>query len=175
MILAGSYKTQSGTSWSKADSAVDLAAATGLSAAPYSVPKQFPLAALAGHAVFEITRIGKLLRSRLQWWTNLDVSRDRLWGTDIGGTDIADVPARSQLQATQDAMVALPRDLRDALTLVCVDGLSYRQAADQLGIPVAALNSRLARARAILAEELGLLPRQQELDCRRTDEGKPPA
>ncbi|WP_162937659.1 RNA polymerase sigma factor [Indioceanicola profundi] len=137
-----------------------MTAATGLSAAPYSVPKLFPLAALAGHAIFEITRIGKLLISRLQRWMDPDVARERLWGTDIVGTDIADVPARSQLQATQDAMIALPRDLRDALTLVCVDGLSYRQAADQLGIPVAALNSRVARARAILAEELGLLPRQ---------------
>lgn len=78
---------------------------------------------------------------------------------DIVGEDGEDtIAVRSQLRAVQKAMAELPPDLREALVLVTIEGMSYRDAADRLGVPVACLNSRIARARAVLAETAGLLP-----------------
>jgi RNA polymerase sigma-70 factor (ECF subfamily) len=48
----------------------------------------------------------------------------------------------------------LPEEQRVAIGLVCVDGMSYRDAANALGVPVGTLTSRLFRARAALAEAL---------------------
>ena len=50
-----------------------------------------------------------------------------------------------------EAMRALPEDQRALLTLVAVDGLSYREAAELLDIPIGTVMSRLSRARATLA------------------------
>lgn len=49
------------------------------------------------------------------------------------------------------AMRALPEDQRALLSLVAVDGLSYREAAELLDIPIGTVMSRLSRARATLA------------------------
>lgn len=46
----------------------------------------------------------------------------------------------------------LPAEQREALALVVVEGLSYRQAADSLEIRIGTLTSRIARARETLAE-----------------------
>lgn len=48
------------------------------------------------------------------------------------------------------AFAALPRDQRIVLRLVAMDGLSYREAAALLDIPVGTVMSRLSRARAAL-------------------------
>lgn len=50
-----------------------------------------------------------------------------------------------------EAMRALPKDQRALLSLVAVDGLSYREAAELLDIPIGTVMSRLSRARATLA------------------------
>uniref|UniRef100_UPI00313A8BC2 sigma factor-like helix-turn-helix DNA-binding protein n=1 Tax=Inquilinus sp. OTU3971 TaxID=3043855 RepID=UPI00313A8BC2 len=47
---------------------------------------------------------------------------------------------------------------REVLFLVCVEDLSYREAADVLGIPIGTVMSRLARARKNLAEAAGMNP-----------------
>ena len=52
--------------------------------------------------------------------------------------------------AVHSAMARLPEDQRSALMLVLVEGLSYREAAQALGIPEGTLTSRLARGRAAL-------------------------
>ena len=59
------------------------------------------------------------------------------------------------LQDVNAAMQALPADQRQAVALVLVDGLSYRQAADILEIPIGTLTSRIARAREALAAAMG--------------------
>jgi len=53
------------------------------------------------------------------------------------------------------AIAALPPDFRDALVAIDVVGLSYREAARALRVPEGTVTSRLARARAQVAEALG--------------------
>jgi RNA polymerase sigma-70 factor, ECF subfamily len=53
------------------------------------------------------------------------------------------------------AMRKLPNEQREAVALVCVEGLAYREAADTLGVPVGTLTSRLARGREALQTMLG--------------------
>lgn len=59
------------------------------------------------------------------------------------------------LTALTGALQSLPVDQREAVALVLINGASYREAADALGIPVGTLTSRVARARANLAAALG--------------------
>jgi RNA polymerase sigma-70 factor (ECF subfamily) len=63
---------------------------------------------------------------------------------------------RLMLQSVQLAMKALPEDQRAVLHLVCVEGLSYAETAQKLGIPQGTVMSRLSRARRTLAEKLGI-------------------
>jgi RNA polymerase sigma-70 factor (ECF subfamily) len=61
------------------------------------------------------------------------------------------------------ALEALPRNYRQAVELVDVSELSYREAADVLGIPVGTVMSRLSRARRRLRNSLtrhGILPKR---------------
>ena len=58
-------------------------------------------------------------------------------------------------QDTAKALQALPVKQRQAVALVLVDGLSYREAADILEIPIGTLTSRIARAREALMTALG--------------------
>jgi RNA polymerase sigma-70 factor (ECF subfamily) len=53
------------------------------------------------------------------------------------------------------AMLSLPEEQRLAISLVLVEGLSYREAADIMEVPVGTLTSRLSRGRETLAELLG--------------------
>lgn len=70
-----------------------------------------------------------------------------------GGEDAA----QSKLEAKEvhTAMQALPEEQREAVVLVCVEGLAYREAADVLGVPIGTLTSRLARGREALQRMLG--------------------
>jgi RNA polymerase sigma-70 factor (ECF subfamily) len=62
--------------------------------------------------------------------------------------------ARLTIAALRRALQALPEEQREAVGLVLIDGASYREAADILGIPIGTLTSRLARARENLASVL---------------------
>lgn len=59
-------------------------------------------------------------------------------------------PERLALAETARAMQRLPLDQREALLLVAVEGMSYREAASVLAVPVGTLMSRLGRARVEL-------------------------
>jgi len=52
------------------------------------------------------------------------------------------------------ALQALPDDQRSVVVLVCVDGLSYADAALELDVPIGTVMSRLARARTKLQRAL---------------------
>lgn len=53
------------------------------------------------------------------------------------------------------AMDRLPSEQRDAIALVLVEGLAYKEAAAVLDIPMGTLTSRLVRGREALMRELG--------------------
>jgi len=55
----------------------------------------------------------------------------------------------------QAAMAQLPEDQRVAVSLVLVEGLPYKEAAEVLEIPMGTLTSRLARGREALQALLG--------------------
>lgn len=74
---------------------------------------------------------------------------------ESGECDPRDRAALHQsLKLTTDAMRQLPREMCRALTMVAVDGLSYEEAASELGVPVGTVRSRVSRARAALRERL---------------------
>ncbi|WP_410217059.1 sigma-70 family RNA polymerase sigma factor [Paracoccus sp. (in: a-proteobacteria)] len=101
----------------------------------------------------------------------IDVTRQRTKGTrvdlvenpDILSADgVAVTEMRLMLQATQAAIVRLPVDQAEVLTLVCIDGLSHAEAAEVLGVPKGTVMSRLSRARVALADALGI---KRNLPC----------
>jgi RNA polymerase sigma-70 factor, ECF subfamily len=57
------------------------------------------------------------------------------------------VETRSELAHAQKAMAALPDEQRIVLALVVIDGRSYREVADILGLPMGTVMSRVSRAR----------------------------
>jgi RNA polymerase sigma-70 factor (ECF subfamily) len=59
------------------------------------------------------------------------------------------------LWSVSEAMSKLPEDQRLAIALVLVEGMSYKEAAAVLEIPIGTLTSRLARGRTALAAALG--------------------
>lgn len=60
--------------------------------------------------------------------------------------------SRVALSQVSRRLDRLPDDQRAVLLLVCVEGLSYREAADALDLPLGTVMSRLYRARAALTE-----------------------
>ena len=60
--------------------------------------------------------------------------------------------AKLMLADAAAALQKLPVEQREALALVAIEGLSYRDAADILQIPIGTLTSRIARARDALAQ-----------------------
>ena len=69
--------------------------------------------------------------------------------TTIDGVRAAE--ASVTLAAVRRQIEALPPEQRAVLLLVCVEGQTYREAAEILGTPVGTVMSRLARARAALS------------------------
>jgi RNA polymerase sigma-70 factor, ECF subfamily len=62
----------------------------------------------------------------------------------------ASIERESELLSVQAAMARLPEDQRAAVSLVLIEGLPYKEAADVLEIPIGTLTSRLARGREAL-------------------------
>lgn len=81
------------------------------------------------------------------------VPLDEVPGLDAGGA--GDPENRLMLQRTREAMAALPEEQRVVLSLVAVEGRTYAETAEILGIPIGTVMSRLSRARAGLAVLLG--------------------
>ncbi len=57
------------------------------------------------------------------------------------------------LQEVNAAMAKLPDVQRVIMSLVAVEGYTYKETAEILGLPIGTIMSRLSRARAALAEE----------------------
>lgn len=74
---------------------------------------------------------------------------------NISGSDGRNVTeGKLDLERVSRDITRLPRDQQVLIGLVCVDGLSYREAAEALGIPIGTVMSRLSRARKALGQAL---------------------
>lgn len=72
----------------------------------------------------------------------------------------ADDPSAAAIQSDErgkirDAVYNLPEMFREVVCIVQLDGLSYREAADVLGIPVGTVKSRMNSAFQLLRQKLG--------------------
>jgi len=76
-------------------------------------------------------------------------------GEHVGHAGDRDVEAHVMLSDVDRAMRSLPDEQREAIALVLVEGLSYKEAAEVLDIPMGTLTSRLVRGRGALIELLG--------------------
>ncbi|WP_420472393.1 RNA polymerase sigma factor [Brevundimonas sp. FT23042] len=121
--------------------------------------------ALAARAKF---RVG----TRLDSWAftimrriAIDEGRSaRRWGRVVSSEDDstahvpdaaqADEALRADALAARDAIHALPDDQKHAVALVLIEGLSYAEAAEVLGVPAGTLTSRLVRGRQSLMQTL---------------------
>ncbi len=74
-------------------------------------------------------------------------------GAAIGAESGAE--ARVALNEVERAMRRLPDEQREAVALVLVEGLAYKEAAAVLDIPMGTLTSRLVRGRQALMTGLG--------------------
>ena len=74
---------------------------------------------------------------------------------ELAGSDGRTVTEnRLTLAHVASSMEKLPRDQQILIALVCVDGLSYKEAAETLKLPIGTVMSRLSRARQAIAEAL---------------------
>lgn len=80
----------------------------------------------------------------------LDHVADHTW--------VRQVEASVKLEQVVSVMHQLPEAMQEILALVTIEGLSYKEAADVLQVPVGTVMSRLARARMALVKRLGLEP-----------------
>ena len=99
---------------------------------------------------------GWLFRILINLWRN-DLRFERRRGDHVPIDNLVSEPSvappqpgRIALAEMSRAIDRLPDDQREALLLVVLEGVSYADAADMLGIPAGTLMSRLARARATL-------------------------
>jgi RNA polymerase sigma-70 factor (ECF subfamily) len=83
--------------------------------------------------------------------------RGRLFAAAESAEDVVDVAQGTAVDAiaVQDAVARLPEEQRLAVALVLVEGLSYKEAAHLMEVPIGTLTSRLARAREALQAMLG--------------------
>jgi len=105
--------------------------------------------------MFRIVR--NLLYDRLRRLKTRGEELDVTVRDDLVAIEGEQVPERRDLLRKAAAAIdRLPDEQRELLLLVCVEGFSYRDAADVLELPIGTVMSRLARARRRVAEDVGV-------------------
>jgi len=81
----------------------------------------------------------------------------RVFVPELEGQRVADARQSADLEllSVQDAMARLPEEQRVAVALVLIEGLSYKEAAHVMEVPIGTVTSRLARGREALQAMLG--------------------
>jgi RNA polymerase sigma-70 factor (ECF subfamily) len=82
------------------------------------------------------------------------VRRDRVFAPEEAAANVGGEHDVVDALAIQSAMQRLPEEQRMAVGLVLVEGLSYKEAAEVMEVPIGTLTSRLARGREALAAML---------------------
>jgi RNA polymerase sigma-70 factor (ECF subfamily) len=86
---------------------------------------------------------------------------DATAGREPPAWDLASLDWQYVDERLKHAIEQLPEHYREVLLLWAVEELKYREIADILGVPLGTVMSRLYRARAILAQQLGELAQEQ--------------
>jgi RNA polymerase sigma-70 factor (ECF subfamily) len=83
--------------------------------------------------------------------------RDKVFLAEEAGEDVGTEPIENEItsMSIQAAMAQLPEEQRTAVSLVLIEGLPYKEAAEVLEVPIGTLTSRLARGREALQKLLG--------------------
>jgi RNA polymerase sigma-70 factor, ECF subfamily len=83
--------------------------------------------------------------------------KDQIFLAEEAGENIGveSIEKESTLMSVQAAMARLPEEQRMAVSLVLIEGLPYKEAAEVLEVPIGTLTSRLARGREALQALLG--------------------
>ena len=83
--------------------------------------------------------------------------RDKVLAPEELGEHVADRASEAHIHrlSIEAAMERLPEEQRLAVALVLVEGLSYKEAAEVLEVPIGTVTSRLARGREALEAMLG--------------------
>lgn len=88
------------------------------------------------------------VRARQRHGTHIDL--DEM----VENVEHASSDMRVELLALQQGMARLAEEQRTAVALVLIEGLSYKEAADVMEVPIGTLTSRLARGREALQKWL---------------------
>jgi len=76
-------------------------------------------------------------------------------GDRVADDRIASMETRLEASAMERALAALPEEQRLPIALVLIEGLSYKEAAEVLEIPMGTVTSRLVRGRMALMAQFG--------------------
>jgi RNA polymerase sigma-70 factor, ECF subfamily len=84
--------------------------------------------------------------------------RAKIFMPEEAGENVGEASMEREIErlSVAAALSRLPQDQRLAVSLVLVEGLAYKDAADVLDVPIGTLTSRLARGRDALQEMLRL-------------------
>ena len=100
-------------------------------------------------------QINRVRRKRPELLRDPDTAMERL--ADEGGSELGPESLVIETEfdaALETAVEALPEKFRSVLELVDIQGLSYQEAADVLGVPTGTIMSRLHRARTRIRKHL---------------------
>lgn len=90
----------------------------------------------------------KRQRARRPFLVDLDAAGETALGVDVP------TPDTLTKEAVKAAFDQLPEHFRTPVLLVDVEGLTYREAAEAMDVPIGTIMSRLSRGRALLRVEL---------------------
>jgi RNA polymerase sigma-70 factor (ECF subfamily) len=84
--------------------------------------------------------------------------RNRVFAPEEMGENVGDGSdeAHADILSVQAAMARLPEEQRTAVSLVLIEGLSYKEAAEIMSVPIGTVTSRLARGREALQAMLSV-------------------
>ncbi len=125
-----------------------------LDSAAVERPRAWLLAVVRNTA---FTWLGKNRPKALILTDNLPAAEARAVQSDVDAPATPEdvVIAAAQHAAIETAIADLPYSFKEALVMRDINGLSYREIATTIGVPIGTVMSRLARARGLLIDKLG--------------------
>jgi RNA polymerase sigma-70 factor (ECF subfamily) len=109
-------------------------------------------------------QVNRVRRKRPELLRDPDATMERVADTGDGGRTAEELVVDMGFDAeVESAFADLSDNFREVITLVDIEGLSYQEAADRIGVPVGTVMSRLHRARKRIKKRLeaaGIGPRR---------------